>query len=344
MKYKIQFLQTIFILIAIGFVFNGCTALNEAQQRREERKRQKQRPDLIMLKRSDANIEIEPQALRGESDHYILTFAEDLRVHDEFDEIDERKIFVQSALGYMESLYDGMYDIFGFNPKHKIHMKLHHVYEGSTTHATTTPLGSYIYSDGEFLKSISGVEMDFPIAMYNSPGTRVHELTHAFTDIYLLPVWFAEGIAVLMEREYANDRSRTKFDNLERNLKLDQDGVNLLESWGGHVSGARATSLSHWRYSYAYTVVSELRKRYGDDFYIKVFELIEKDKLHQKLIGRMSTSFVVYYLSQAAGEDLVPFFENLQFDVHKLEKSDILQQIEQTRNLIRRKINVYKTK
>lgn len=343
MKNKIRFLQTIFILIAIGFIFNGCTALNQAQQRREERLREKQRPDLVMLKRSDANIEIEPQALRGESDHYILIFAEDLRAHNEFDEIDERKIFVQSALGYMESLYDGMYDIFGFKPKHKIHVKLHHVYEGSTTRATTTPLGSYIYLGGEFLKSISGVEMDFPIAMFNSIGTRVHELTHAFTNIYFLPVWFSEGIAVLMEREYANDRSFTKFNNLERNLKLNRNGLNQLENWRGHGDVAE-NSLTYWRYSYAYSVVSELRKRYGDDFYIRVFELIEKDQLHQKLEGRMSTSFVVYYLSQAAGEDLVPFFEKLQFNVQKLEKSDILKLVEQTRNQLRRRINVYRTR
>lgn len=339
MKYRIRFLQIIFTLITIGFVFNGCTALNEAQQRREERKRQEQRPDLIMLKRSDANIEIEPQALRGESDHYTLTFAEDLHVHQEFDEIEERKLFAHSALSYMESLYDAMYGIFGFKPKHKIQVKLHHVYEGSTTRATTGPIVSYIYFGGEFLKSISSVEMDFPIAMFNSIGTRVHELTHAFTNIYFLPVWFSEGIAVLMEREYANDRYFTKFDNLERNLKLGPDGVNQLESWRGHGDHS-GRSLTFWRYSYAYSVVSELRKRYGDDFYIRVFELMEKDKLHQKLEGRMSTSFIVYYFSQAAGEDLVPFFEKLQFKVHKLEKSDILQQIEQANALLRSKIQI----
>ena len=51
----------------------------------------------------------------------------------------------------------------------------------------------------------------------------------------------------------------------------------------------------------------------------------------------MSTSFVVYYFSQAAGEDLVPFFEKLQFKVKKLEKADILKEIEQTKDLIRRR-------
>ena len=339
MKYRIRFLQIILILTVVGFVLNGCTALHEAQHRRDERKRQKQRPNLFMLKASKADIEIEPEALHGESDHYTLTFAEDLHAHQEFDEVEERKIFAQSALSYMESLYEAMYDIFGFKPKHKIHVKLHHIYLNTTTVATTSSLPSYMYMGGELLKNIKRIEMDFPIAMYNSQGTRVHELTHAFTSIYFLPTWFSEGIAVLMQREYANDRSHTKFDNLESNLKLDPDGVNQLESWRGH-GDHTGRALTFWRYSYAYSVVSELRERYGHDFYIRVFELMEKDKLHQKLEDRMSTSFVVYYLSQAAGEDLVPFFEKLQFKVHKLEKSDILQQIERANALLRSKIQI----
>ena len=62
---------------------------------------------------------------------------------------------------------------------------------------------------------------------------------------------------------------------------------------------------------------------------------MERDQLHQKLIGAMPTSFLVYYISQAAGEDLVPFFEKLKFNVRKLKKTDILEYIKQvnTQNL-----------
>ena len=42
----------------------------------------------------------------------------------------------------------------------------------------------------------------------------------------------------------------------------------------------------------------------------------------------MKTSFLVYYFSEAAGEDLVPFFRKLHFKVRKLTKEDILNQIE----------------
>ena len=96
-----------------------------------------------------------------------------------------------------------------------------------------------------------------------STGVRVHELTHAFTNIYFLPVWFSEGIAVLIQTEYAKGGTHPKFDSLERDLRVDLDGVNQLESWSGHTEN---NPLTHWRYRYAYTLVAELWERYGEDF------------------------------------------------------------------------------
>jgi hypothetical protein len=57
---------------------------------------------------------------------------------------------------------------------------------------------------------------------------------------------------------------------------------------------------------------------------------MEADQLHNKLPSKMSTSFLIYYLNQAAGTDLVPFFESLYFNVRRLTKADILQNIKQT--------------
>ncbi len=338
MKKRTHFVTFLLSIFTFGFLYMGCTVLNEAQQRREKRLQEKQqRTDLFLLKPSKANIEIDEEALQGESDHYTLNFSQDLRDKDEFNEVSEREAFAISALSYMESLYEAMYDIFGFKPEHKIVVNLHYAYKGSTRVAVTSSLGRQLVINGELLKMISAMQIDFPINMYRSPGTRVHELTHAFTNIYFLPVWFSEGIAVLMQKEYARDRKLSKFDNLERNLKLDRSGLNELENWGGH-GDFDGSELSFWRYNYAYTVVSELRSRYGHDFYIKVFELMQKDGLHEKLFGIVPTSFVVYYFSQAAGEDLVPFFKKLHFDVQKWEKADILRQIAQTKAHLQTKI------
>ena len=314
--------------LALIFVFNGCpalTALQEAQQRREKRILEERNATSLMLKPSKATIKITPDALFGESDHYTLKFADDLRALAEFDEAKEREIFTRSALGYMESLYDAMNRLFGFKPKHKIHVTLHHFYRGSNLGAFTRTDYRSGTLDGRYVKFINGIQMDFPIQMYEKHGVRVHELTHAFTNIYFLPVWFSEGIAVLIQTEYAKGGLHPKLDSLERDIRVDLDGVNQLESWGGHTEN---NPLTHWRYRYAYTLVAELWERYGKDFYIRVFKLMEADGLHQRLVGTMKTSFLVYYFSEAAGEDLVPFFQKLHFKVRKLTKEDILNQIE----------------
>ena len=107
-------------------------------------------------------------------------------------------------------------------------------------------------------------------------------------------------------------------------MKTDLDGRNAVQYWKGHLS---ADQLTQWRYSYSYSIVAELKKRFGEDFYPTVFQLIEADQLHQRLPGEMATSFLVYYLSQAAGEDLVPFFKELKFDARRITKSEITSAI-----------------
>ena len=318
--------RSVFALLVLLFVANGCAALEEAQRQREQRILEERDSTSLMLRPSKATIfPVRPDALFGESDHYTLTFADDLRALEGFDEAEERKVFIESALGYMESLYDAMDRLFGFKPKHKIHVTLHHLYRGTNLAAFTRTDYRSGVQDGRYVKFINGIQMDFPIDMYEKHGVRVHELTHAFTNIYFLPVWFSEGIAVLIQSEYAKGGMHPKLDSLEIDMKLDLDGVNQLESWGGHTENS---PLTQWRYSYAYTLVAELWERYGEDFYIRVFRLMEADGLHQKLAGSMKTSFLVYYFSEAAGEDLVPFFRKLHFKVRKLTKEDILKQIE----------------
>ncbi len=314
------------VLIASCFLFNGCTALKEAQQEREARLKKKKDARHLMMEPSKSEPTVAADAQKAESEHYTLAFADDLKGHEKFDELRERRDFALSALGYMESVYDEMNAVFGFQPEHKIHVTLHAVYNGTTRVASTTTQYNYESVGNTTLKVVTGIKMDYPLAMYEKPGVRVHELTHAFTNIYFLPTWFNEGIAVLMQTEWAKGGLHPKFDSLQRNLKRNMAGENDLEDWASHGGDPKLTD---WRYRYAYTIVSELRKRYGADFYIKVFRLMEADQLHNKLPSKMPTIFLVYYLSQAAGVDLVPFFTELAFNVHKLTKEEILQNINQ---------------
>ena len=326
------------ILLVAAFVFNGCTALEEARQRREKRLLEERNASSLMLKTPKSEIDpdnITEDALFGESDHYTIKFAEDLLQLPAFDEVAERKEFILSALGYMESLYDAMHELFGFQPEHKIHVTMHDAYRGSRLGAFTTTQYRSGIQNGRYVKFIGGIQMDFPMQMYEKHGVRVHELTHAFTNIYYIPVWFSEGIAVLIQSEYAQGGLHSKFDSLKADVQIDINGENELENWVGHTENS---PLTQWRYRYAYTLVAELWERYGNDFYIKVFELMEKDGLHEQLESLMPTSILVYYFSQVAGEDLVPFFRKLHFiKVRRLTKADIVKYIETLNAQIQRR-------
>ena len=313
------------ILLLIALLSAGCAALEEAQQRKQERTRQQQQERYVTFERPTTEIEASSDSLTLTSEHYTFTFAEDLLTHPDYDEPEERQSIGKGALLFMESLYNYVHDIFGFEPKHQLMVNLRQTHHGSTNLATTSTRTATIYRNGEWLKVVEGIEMDFPVPMFNQRDVQAHELTHAFTNIYLLPTWFAEGIAVLVQVEYARGKSHRRLD-LYKDLKTDLDGRNAVQYWKGHLS---SDQLTQWRYSYSYSIVAELKKRFGEDFYPSLFRLIEEDQLHQKLPGEMTTSFLVYYLSQAAGQDLVPFFKELKFQVQELTKSEIVSTIMQ---------------
>ena len=104
------------MVVTAVLICNGCTALQEAQQRRDKRILEERNANSLMLAPSEASerIKIGPDALESTSDHYELTFAKDLYGHPELDTVEERETFARSALGYMESLYDAMHRLFGF--------------------------------------------------------------------------------------------------------------------------------------------------------------------------------------------------------------------------------------
>ena len=75
----------------------------------------------LMMEPSKSEPTVAADAQKAESEHYTLAFADDLKGHEKFDELRERRDFALSALGYMESVYDEMNAVFGFQPEHKIH-------------------------------------------------------------------------------------------------------------------------------------------------------------------------------------------------------------------------------
>jgi hypothetical protein len=315
---------TVFVFLA-GFMLMGCGALREAQEKREKKIKIEQQERYLTFERPASEVKASDDGLVIESDHYVMTFDNALLKHKDFDESEERKKMGTGALVFMESLYNFVHDIFGFQPGRRIHVILYETFQGTTALATTQVSYKTTFQNGELVRTVDNIQMNFPLAMFNQRDVRAHELTHAFTQIYFLPTWFAEGIAVYVQLEHAKGDGRGKVDLYS--IKLDFDGVNAVQTWRGHSDAIGA--LSSWGYDYSYSLVSELKQRFGDRFYPELFRLVEQDKLHQKLVGPMSTSMLVYYMSQAAGQDLAPFFEELKFSVRRLTREEILAIIQQ---------------
>ena len=325
MKYLSQShssLTAALILLLAVFFCSGCAALNEAQQRRQDRIKKAREEPHVLYERPTSEINAAPDGLVVNSEHFTLTFDDTLLQNDDFDEAKERQDTGRGILVSLESLYNFVHDILKFEPNYRIEVVLHPPAPGRR-HAAVTATGAQIMLDGgALIKQVTSARIHFPLNMMQQKGTQAHELTHAFTEIYNLPSWFAEGLSVLVEVEYVKHGYFTKLDDIESGIKVNPDGVNLVQNWNSGTLGVPA--LAKWRYDYSYSLVSELKSRFGEDFYAKVFRLIEKEKLYEKTPDRMSTSVLVYFLSQVAGENLTPYFQKLKFNVRSLTKSEIL--------------------
>ena len=90
-------MRAVLVPLVLMFVLNGCAALEEAQRRRNKRILEERDATSLMLRPSNATIEVRPDALFGESDHYTLKFSDDLQALEGFDEVEERDIFVHEV-------------------------------------------------------------------------------------------------------------------------------------------------------------------------------------------------------------------------------------------------------
>jgi hypothetical protein len=311
----------VLILLLVVFFCTGCAALNEAQQRRQERIKKNREERHVLYARATSEYNADQDGLVVRSDHYTLTFHETLLQHEDFDEAQERQDTGQGILVSLESFYRFVHNILKFEPNYRIDVLLLPPIQGRIHRATTASTSQISVKGDELVKQVTSAQMRFPLNMVQQKGTQAHELTHAFTEIYNIPSWFAEGLSVLVEVEYVKRGYFGEID-IENNIKVNPDGANLVQDWESGTLDIYA--LTKWKYDYSYSLVSALKSRFGEDFYARVFRLIEEEKLYEKTPHRMNTSVLVYYLSKVAGEDLTPFFENLKFNVRSLTKSEIL--------------------
>lgn len=298
----------------------GCEAMNKAHQRRIERIKEQETEEIVTYQRPNLKPTSSQDGMHIKSEHYTFTFDERLIKEEEFDTAKERANKGISYLTFMEGQYEFVRGLFGFEPEYKINVHLYKKYKNTTRVAQTKTEYKSVFKGEYWEKIIQSIEMHFSVDTFKKVDIRAHELTHAFTTTYRLPVWFDEGLAVLVQIEYIQGGGHSKLD-IYHDIKLDLNGVNAVQHWRGE--GSVITELSGHGYDYSYSVVSELREKYGDEFFQKLFQSIKEDELYSRLPGRMGTSMLVYYMSQVAGENLVPFFKELMFNVRELNRAQI---------------------
>jgi len=310
----------------------GCLqSLQEAQKLQGE-KRAKLKEQERTFQRPKSKPIVSKDGLKFETEHYILTFAENIEDEDGYETTEERIARGSGAILFLEGQYDFVKNIFGFDAKNKIKVKVEQALEASETLDGDEPvvrgrndaralINKSVKRVGNHFVTNYDITVYFGIEAFKERSVQAHELTHAFTSAYALPAWLDEGIAVFVESEYAGGAGWAKMNRNLTPIEYDKDGFNVIQNWRGHGSALPGRSIE--TYAYAYSIVYELRKRYGDDLFKKFFALVEKDGIHHRA-GTLSSSVIAYYMSQAVGRDVVPFFKEINFNVRKLTKEDIV--------------------
>jgi hypothetical protein len=204
--------------------------------------------------------------------------------------------------------YEFVHGIFGIASKRVIRVRIVPAIDGDPHDANAQV--QWQTSMGRMVEDSQEVTMTFGAGAFQSRSSLAHELSHALLSPYLLPAWLDEGIATLVQYDYALGRPLTEDGTLLTPLGLDKDGYNTLERWRGDASALPFRSPE--TYAHAYAIVKEIQRRYGNDIFIRLFQDFAKTKPH--LQGKqLDTSDILAGLNRVTGQDVRPFFDEIRF-------------------------------
>lgn len=245
--------------------------------------------------------EASPDGFRFTSPHFFVHFAPEMAKTEGYQTPPERISRGLGALLFLESQYTFLTEVFGIEAPTVISVFVAPNIRGDEYDAYTQT--NWHHTEEGHLEVAMGVF--FGIGAFGRPSIRAHEMTHAFTSIYGLPAWLSEGIAVLVEAELTGGAMWARSGRNLKTLGFDANGYNVIQTW--RRSGSPLEFRSAETYTYSYSIVAELRDRYGDPFFARFFQLL-KAKVEGGDIRVREDAEIIALMSQAAGEDLTPFF------------------------------------
>lgn len=229
--------------------------------------------------------------------HFILDYAEDIKLDPRFDTEVERERYKEIGFSWMEEIYQDFYRRFHFQPKHRIHIIIASLVQGTDSVAYTT--SEY---DGE--GTIQALSMHFPLKMFEREFVRAHELTHAFIAPFHLPTWADEGFAVLQENLYVSQSTHSILD-LDTDIRRDSAGQNLVQDWQEWQGIYADGELTDWCYRYSHSVVAHIEREYPGTF-ARVFAGGQQPR-------SLTTQEFIGLLDRLIEDDMISFFEGIGF-------------------------------
>jgi len=260
--------------------------------------------------------EASPDGFRFTSPHFVLYFAEEMAKTEGYKTPQERISRGLGALLFLESQYAFLTEVLGIDALTTIPVFVAPNIQGDE-HDAYTQTGWRRNEDGgiEFV-----VAVFFGIGAFGSPSVRAHEMTHAFTSVYGLPAWLSEGVAVLVEAELTGGAAWARAGRNLKPLGFDQNGYNVIQTW--RREGSSLPFRAEDTYTYSYSIVAELRDRYGDPFFQRFFRLLRAEAEAGK-VRLHADAEIVALMSQAAGVDLTDFFtRTLRFKLEPLPEKE----------------------
>lgn len=261
--------------------------------------------------------EASPDGFRFTSPHFAVHFAPEMAQAEGYKTLQERTSRGLGALLFLESQYAFLTEVFGIEAPTVIPVFVAPNIRGDEHDAYTQT--NWRRTEEGHIEVAVGVF--FGVGAFGSPSVRAHEMAHAFTSIYGLPAWLSEGIAVLVEAELTGGAMWARSRKNLKTLGFDANGYNLIQTWRRPGSPLELRSVE--TYTYSYSIVAELRDRYGDPFFARLFQLL-KAKIEAGDIRARDDAEIVALMSQAAGENLTNFFTHtLEFKLEPFPQTQV---------------------
>ncbi|MDE0020771.1 MAG: hypothetical protein OXT69_05270 [Candidatus Poribacteria bacterium] len=246
-------------------------------------------------------INISQDAHQFSSPHFTLYLKRELDALRQFASLQDRVSYGKGLILQLETYYIHLKNTLGYVVKEPVNVviskQVGQVFSGGfTTPAYATSADpDYGNKPTAHFSPKSAAEV----------STLIHEVTHLLDYAYVgkfAPPWFMEGIATMIENDFLEGNNRRRKEPL-----INEAGVNLLQKWAAHrrEGNMLPDGLEIEAYNHSYYILSELHRRYGDDFYIKLFREMQKwpDR-------RLNDGQLVDLMSRVTKTDMRRVFEN----------------------------------